>query len=84
MGGDQNEMLSCHLRDLNYRSVIPGEPWPAFNPGSMLPDGILEAKLGSARAASAIDGGNLLAQGRPWFAANSGAPLDSISDVALP
>jgi len=34
MGAERNEVLSCHLRDLSGRSVIQGEPWAAFNPGS--------------------------------------------------
>lgn len=33
LGGPRYEVISCHLRDLTGRSVLQGEPWPAFNPG---------------------------------------------------
>ena len=35
LGGARYEMISCHLRDLQGRTVVRGEPWPAFNPGSI-------------------------------------------------
>jgi hypothetical protein len=35
LGGARYEMISCHLRDLRGRSVMGGEPWPAFNPGGI-------------------------------------------------
>jgi hypothetical protein len=35
LGGDRIEMISGHLRDLGARTVIPGEPWPIFNPGNL-------------------------------------------------
>jgi len=34
MGSGRNEMISCHLRDISAKSVITGEPWEAFNPGT--------------------------------------------------
>lgn len=33
MGGTRYEMISCHLRDLDMRSVFEGNPWSPFNPG---------------------------------------------------
>ncbi|MGA2795359.1 MAG: hypothetical protein ABSE69_17905 [Roseiarcus sp.] len=35
LGGARYEMMSCHLRDLQGRFVAGGNPWPAFNPGSI-------------------------------------------------
>lgn len=34
-GGPRHELASCHLRDLQGRTVVPGAPWEAFNPGSV-------------------------------------------------
>ncbi len=35
LGGTRHEVISCHLRDLSGRSVVRGEPWAAFNAGSI-------------------------------------------------
>jgi hypothetical protein len=35
-GGRRNELVSCHLRDLSLRTVIPGTPWLPFNPGAVV------------------------------------------------
>lgn len=35
LGGARYEMMSRHLRDLQGRFVVGGDPWPAFNPGSI-------------------------------------------------
>ena len=35
VGGPRHELISCHLRDLEGRIVVPGEPWAAFNPGTV-------------------------------------------------
>ena len=35
MGGPRYEMISCHLRELEIRSVFEGNPWSPFNPGAM-------------------------------------------------
>lgn len=34
-GDKRHEIVSCHLRDLEVRLVIKGEPWAPFNPGSL-------------------------------------------------
>lgn len=34
-GDHRYEMIGCHLRDLEARTVVRGNPWPAFNPGSV-------------------------------------------------
>ena len=34
-GDTRYEMISCHLRDLDIRSVFEGNPWSPFNPGAM-------------------------------------------------
>ncbi len=33
LGAKRYEMISMHLRDLERRMTISGEPWPVFNPG---------------------------------------------------
>jgi hypothetical protein len=35
IGAPRYELISCHLRDLDGRTVIAGQPWPPFNPGSV-------------------------------------------------
>jgi hypothetical protein len=35
MGGRRYELVSCHLRDLAGRTVLRGQRWDAFNPGSV-------------------------------------------------
>ncbi|MDE2133262.1 MAG: thiamine biosynthesis protein ThiF [Alphaproteobacteria bacterium] len=35
LGGARYEMISCHLRDLEGRFVVGGNPWSAFNPGGI-------------------------------------------------
>ncbi len=35
MGDQRHEIVSCHLRDLEARLVIKGEPWAPSNPGSL-------------------------------------------------
>jgi hypothetical protein len=34
LGAARYEVISCHLRDLDGNTVIAGEQWPPFNPGS--------------------------------------------------
>lgn len=35
LGAGRYEMISCHLRNLDNRIVVRGEPWQAFNPGTL-------------------------------------------------
>ncbi|APG12013.1 hypothetical protein BKD09_27120 [Bradyrhizobium japonicum] len=35
LGGPRHELGSCHLRDLQGRTIVMGTPWEAFNPGSV-------------------------------------------------
>jgi hypothetical protein len=35
LGAHRHEVLSCHLRELGNRTVIPGTAWPPYNPGSV-------------------------------------------------
>jgi hypothetical protein len=35
IGGPRYALISCHLRDLDGRTVIAGQPWAPFNPGSV-------------------------------------------------
>ena len=35
MGGTRYEMISCHLRNLDMRSVFEGNSWSPFNPGTL-------------------------------------------------
>ena len=35
LGGPRHELVSCHLRDLQGRTVVAGAPWEAFNAGSV-------------------------------------------------
>ena len=35
LGGPRHEVVSCHMRDLQSRTIVAGAPWEAFNPGSV-------------------------------------------------
>ena len=35
LGGPRHELVSCHLRDLQGRTIVAGAPWEAFNPGTV-------------------------------------------------
>jgi hypothetical protein len=35
LGAHRYELVSCHLRDLTSRTVLRGDPWAAYNPGSI-------------------------------------------------
>ena len=35
IGAHRYELITCHLRDLASRTVVRGEPWAAYNPGSI-------------------------------------------------
>jgi hypothetical protein len=35
IGAHRYELVTCHLRDLASRTVLRGEPWAAYNPGSI-------------------------------------------------
>ncbi|MGE0372905.1 MAG: thiamine biosynthesis protein ThiF [Gammaproteobacteria bacterium] len=35
IGAPRYELVSCHLRDLDGRTIITGQPWLPFNPGSV-------------------------------------------------
>jgi hypothetical protein len=37
IGDVRNEFVSCHLRELGGRTIIRGDAWPLFNPGSVAP-----------------------------------------------
>lgn len=50
LGGSHYEMLSCHLRGLERFTVVPGETWPAFNPGTVLP-----SRISGKAASGSID-----------------------------
>lgn len=35
MGAHRHEIISCHLRNLEGRTVIGGAAWPPYNPGAV-------------------------------------------------